>query len=301
MAEIGIDIGGTQIKGLRLRDSMVESTLTTPTPGTDPEALIDAVVDQIVQLRESVADPVGVAVAAFLDQTRRRVMFSSNISWSNVPFADILEERTGSRVVLENDANAACYGEYVMGAGRGSPALAMVTLGTGVGGAVMVDGHLITGGSGVAGELGHLPLGPGSRTCGCGVVGCVETVASGTAIVARVREHLGSADATAGDVATALEKDQGLRDMVLRDVGQALARTILTLHRVTNPERVIIGGGVMDRSGDYILAAIDSQASQLMAGSQVADWPQVVSATLGNQAGGIGAALLARDATPATD
>jgi len=301
VASIGIDIGGTHIKGLRLRGSTVERMVSTPTPATDPESLIDAVVDQIVELRESPDDAVGVAVAAFLDSTRRRVTFSPNIFWSNVSLADILDSRVGGRVVVENDANAACYGEYAMGSGQGATSLAMLTLGTGVGGAVMVDGQLVTGASGVAGELGHLPLGPGSRTCGCGGVGCVETVASGSAIVARVRERAGIAEATPDDIVTVLEKDPALRESVLHDVGEALARTILTLHRVTDPERVILGGGVMDRSGEYILAAIEQAARALVAGSQGTEWPLVVPATLGNRAGGIGAALLARETANATD
>lgn len=297
---IGIDIGGTQIKGLRLRGSTVEHAVSTPTPADDPEALVDAVVDQIVELRHSPNDSVGVAVAAFLDPTRRIVTFSPNIAWSTVPLAEILASRVGGPVVLENDANAACYAEFAMGSGQGSSSLAMLTLGTGVGGAVMVDGQLVTGASGVAGELGHLPLGPGSRPCGCGGVGCVETVASGTAIVSRVREYLGKPDATADDVASALDSDSSLRDVVLRDVGEALARSILTLHRVTNPQRVIIGGGVMERSGEAILAAIAQASKALTVGSHGDTWPEVVPAALGNRAGGIGAALLARHQATAT-
>lgn len=293
MAHIGIDIGGTHIKGIRFDGTTIQHSVTSPTPADDPEALIDEVVAQILDLQDSDTTPVGVAVAAFLDAARKTVTFSPNIAWSNVPLAEILERRVGTRIVLENDANAACYGEYVLGAGQGTSQLAMLTLGTGVGGAIMVDGRLVTGGTGVAGELGHLPLGSGAKTCGCGAAGCVETVASGTAIVARVRQLVGKPDATADEVTEVLEGDAAVRSDVLREVGEVLAKTIITLHRVTNPQRVVIGGGVMERSGGHIIEAINDAAGHLLTSRADTKWPELVPATLGNRAGGFGAGLLA--------
>ena len=296
MFSVGIDVGGTGIKGVRLDDDgvIVDSANDITTPH-DPDTLVATIISQARQLGAGPGVPVGVAVAGFLDPARQVVQFSPNISWTNRPLVDELTRALGVSVALENDANAACYGEYRRGAGRHSTTLAMLTLGTGVGGAVMESGRFLVGSSGIAGELGHIPIDPNGVVCGCGLSGCLETIASGTAIVARVRQLTGSPQATADEVTEVLQTDSGLRDGVFADVADAVAQAIVTLRAVTNPDTVVMGGGVMDRSGALLLDMISQRVTERLSGASFSAIPNVVQATLGNRAGGIGAALLARD------
>jgi glucokinase len=293
---VGIDVGGTGIKGVRLDDDgVIVDQVADQTTADDPDALVATIISQASRLGVSPEVPLGVAVAGFLDPERRIVQFSPNISWRNRALARELGDALGVSPTLENDANAACYGEYRQGAGRGATALAMFTLGTGVGGAVMESGRLLVGSTGTGGELGHIPIIRDGLVCGCGLSGCLETVASGTAIVARVREYSGRPGATPDEVTELLHADLSLRDRVFSDVADALAKAIVTLRAVTNPDTVVIGGGVIDRAGSLLLDMISQRVNEGLAGAFFSATPRVVAATLGNRAGGIGAALLARD------
>ena len=295
MLSVGIDVGGTGIKGVRLDDDgVIVQDAQDPTTPDDPDTLVATIISQAKRLGVGPEVPLGVAVAAFVDPTRQVVQFSPNISWTNRALVEELTAALGVSVVLENDANAACYGEYRLGAGRGATTLAMFTLGTGVGGAVMESGNLLVGSFGMAGELGHMPVVSDGVVCGCGLSGCLETVASGTAIVARVRELSGSHHATPDEVTDILRRDDALRDRVFSEVADALAHAILTVRAVTNPDTVVIGGGVMDRSGSILLEEISQSVSERLSAASFAAAPKIVAATLGNRAGGIGAALLAR-------
>ena len=297
MFSVGIDVGGTGIKGVRLDDDgVIVDQVADQTTAGDPDTLVATIISQARSLGVSPEVPLGVAVAAFLDPERQIVQFSPNISWRNRALARELGDALGVSPTLENDANAACYGEYRQGAGRGASALAMLTLGTGVGGAVMESGRLLVGSYGAGGELGHMPVVSNGLVCGCGLSGCVETVASGTAIVARVREYSGRPGATADEVTELLRTDSSLRDSVFSDVADAVAQAVVTLRAVSNPDIVVIGGGVMDRSGSLLLDVISQRVNDRLAGALFDATPRVVAAILGNQAGGIGAALLARDA-----
>lgn len=301
MVSVGIDVGGTGVKGVRLGDDRaVVEQAERPTAADDPNALVATIIAQARQLGAAPGIPLGIAVAAFLDPARRVVQFSPNISWSNRPLADEVEQALGVPVVLENDANAACFGEYRQGAGRGAHTLAMFTLGTGVGGAIMESGRLLVGSSGIAGELGHIPSVANGRRCGCGLFGCLETIASGTAIVGRVRELTGRLEASSDEVTELLRADSGLRTDVLTGVADALANAIVTLRAVVNPDTVIIGGGVMDRSGEALLSVITEGVANRLSEAFYPAVPTVVAATLGNRAGAIGAALLAADQTSPT-
>lgn len=296
MFSVGIDVGGTGIKGVRLADDgVIVDSADDPTTPHDPDTLVATIIAQARRLGVGPEVPLGVAVAAFVDPTRQVVQFSPNISWTNRALVQELADALGVPVVLENDANAACYGEYRQGAGGDATTLAMFTLGTGVGGAVMESGHLFVGSFGMAGELGHMPVVSDGAVCGCGLSGCLETVASGTAIVARVKELSGSPHATPDDVTEMLRMDDVLRDRVFTEVADALAHAIVTLRAVTNPDTVVIGGGVMDRSGSVLLDMISDKVSERLSSASFSAAPAIVAATLGNRAGSIGAALLARD------
>lgn len=296
MFSVGIDVGGTGIKGVRVDDDgVIVDHAGDPTTPNDPDTLVQTIVSQARALGVGPSVPLGVAVAAFVDPERQVVRFSPNISWTNRALVDELTDALGVAVVLDNDANAACYAEYHLGAGRHATTLAMFTLGTGVGGAVMESGRLLVGSSGIAGELGHIPIRSNGSVCGCGLSGCLETIASGTAIVGRVREIMGAPLATPDEVAKILRSDTALQDTVFSDVADALAQAIVTLRAVTNPDTVVVGGGVMDRSGALLLQKISDKVGERLAGASFLAIPRVVEATLGNRAGGIGAALLARD------
>jgi glucokinase len=301
VVSVGIDVGGTGIKGVRLDDNgLIVEQAESPTTADDPDALVETIIAQARQLGAAPGIPLGIAVAAFVDPDRRVVQFSPNISWSQRPLADDVEQALGVGVVLENDANATCFGEYRQGAGRGASTLAMFTLGTGVGGAIMESGQILVGSSGIAGELGHIPSVAHGRRCGCGLFGCLETIASGTAIVGRVRELTGQLDATSDEVTEMLRADSALRDEVFVAVADALSHAIVTLRAVVNPDTVIIGGGVMDRSGDALLRPVIDRVGARLGEAFFPATPRVVAATLGNRAGAIGAALLAADQASAT-
>ena len=296
MFSVGIDVGGTGIKGVRLdNDGVIVDQVHDSTTADDPDTLVATIISQARRLGAGPEVPVGVAVAGFLDPDRQVVQFSPNISWTNRALVRELTDALGVAVVADNDANAACFAEYRQGAGRHAATLAMFTLGTGVGGAVMEDGRLLIGSSGVAGELGHMPIVSGGAVCGCGLPGCLETIASGTAIVTRVRQMTGVVDASPDEVTAILQKDEALRLNVFSGVAEALGQAIVTLRAVTNPDTVVIGGGVMDRSGSLLLDMVSEQVSERLAGASFAATPRIVAATLGNKAGAIGAALLARD------
>ena len=301
MVSVGIDVGGTGVKGVRLGDDgAVVEQAESPTTADDPDALVETIIAQARQLGAAPGIPLGIAVAAFVDPTRRVVQFSPNISWSQRALADEVEQALGVGVVLENDANAACFGEYRQGAGRGAHALAMFTLGTGVGGAIMESGRTLVGSSGIAGELGHIPIVAHGRRCGCGLFGCLETIASGTAIVSRVRELTGRVEASSDEVTDLLRADSGLRNDVFEAVADALTHAILTLRAVVNPDTVIIGGGVMERSGDALLRVLIQGVSDRLDEAFFPATPRVVGATLGNRAGAVGAALLAAEQASST-
>jgi glucokinase len=296
MFSVGIDVGGTGIKGVRLDDGgIIVDHAEDPSTPDQPDTLVATIIDQARRLGVGPDVPLGVAVAAFLDPERQIVQFSPNISWTNRALARELSDTLQVPVVLDNDANAACFGEFRQGAGRDARTLAMFTLGTGVGGAVMESGRVLVGFSGTAGELGHMPIVSGGRQCGCGLSGCLETIASGTAIIARVREATGLPQATADDVSELLRTDSELRELVFAEVADALVEAIVTLRAVINPDTVVIGGGVMDRAGVPLLDMISRRLHDRLSEAAFAAIPTLVAATLGNRAGGIGAALLARE------
>lgn len=293
---VGIDIGGTKIAGGVVSESGdLLARLEKPTQADDPEAIIASVADIVSELSgEDSAATVGVAVAAFLDSPRENLYFSPNISWKNFPLKDRLESALGRHVRVENDANAAGWAEYRFGAAQGSTSMMMLTMGTGVGGAVIDRGRLVVGGFGAGGELGHIIIRPGGLECGCGNRGCLEQYASGTALMRDARAHLGHPQLTVEGLTALLESADPEALEVLRAVCDSMGLGIASLVAVTDPDTVVIGGGVARAGtllGHMITEAFDvhyGAASNRPAAS-------IVVATLGNTAGMIGAADLARN------
>ena len=192
MVTVGVDIGGTSVRaGVVDKYGTVLDTARAPTPG-DERALEDTIVTVVSGLaaRHRVR-AVGLAVAGFVANDRRSVMFAPHLAWRHAPVADRIAERAGVPVVLEHDANAAALAEYRFGAARGCRVAVLVAIGTGIGAGLLLDGKVFRGANGVAPELGHLRLVPGGRPCSCGKAGCWERYCSGTALAATAVELLG--------------------------------------------------------------------------------------------------------------
>jgi glucokinase len=291
---LGIDIGGTKIAGgLVSPEGELLERVEQPTDASDPEAIIASVLDiQKILSSSSQTSEVGVAVAAFLDANRETLYFSPNISWTNFPLKARLQEVLDRPVVLENDANAAGWAEFRFGAARASRSMIMLTMGTGIGGAVVDSGRLMVGSFGSAGELGHIIIEPGGLECGCGNRGCLEQYASGTALMREARARLGEQTLTSGELAVLLERGDPSAMEAFTAVCDAMGRGITSLVAVTDPDMVVIGGGVA-KAGTLLRETI-AQSFHFHYGSRnKRPIAEIAIATLGNMAGIIGAADLA--------
>jgi glucokinase len=308
---IGIDIGGTKIAGALVSEAgAIVRMLKRPTPAGDPTAIVDNVVELIRELGDG-EDVVaaGVAAAGFVDVTQSIVYYAPNINWRSEPFRDRLSQRLpGFDITIDNDANAAGWAEYRFGAGRGARDMTMLTIGTGVGGAVIVDGHLLRGGFGAAGEIGHLRVVPGGLPCGCGQRGCIEQYGSGRALLryaneiadaggiglglAEAREASGRLDGT--NVATLLSNaDPGAR-AALRELGSWLGQASASIGAVLDPEIFVFGGGVA-AAGEQLLEPIRESFLSSLPARGFHPEPSFAVAELVNDAGVVGAADLARE------
>ena len=293
MTSLGIDIGGTAIKAGLYRDDQLEPLPAVATP-RQPDEIVQAVID--IAREHRAVEATGVAVAAFVDASRRSIALSPNIDWADRPLADEVEAAIERPIAVENDANAAGFAEYARGAGARSRSMVMLTLGTGVGGAVILDGDVVTGPRGMAAELGHIIVEPGGERCGCGQRGCVETVSSGTAMMSQVARKLGRDVSQPAALEHELAQNPSLRDEVVSRAARGLVLALANLQAVLDPEVVVIGGGVTDRLGASLFDAIDRQRAHLLEGRRSDAFPDIRAAQLGNTAGVIGAALLAQQA-----
>ena len=307
MLKVGIDIGGTKIAGGVVdADGRIVEKLRVDTP-IDTRALADAVVDMARHLAAShdVA-AVGVAAAGFVDRERASVIHAPNIAWRDEPLKATLEARIDVPVTIENDANAAGWAEFRFGAGRGVDDMVMLTMGTGVGGAVIASGALYRGGHGIAGELGHLRFIRDGLPCGCGQHGCLEQYASGRALQ---REANSIADAGGIGAALAARRAQkgtlsgpSISRLVLagdagavealRRVATALGEACGGFQAVLDPELFVIGGGVA-QLGDHLLGPVKIAYETALPGYGDRPIAEFAIAELGNDAGLIGAADLA--------
>ena len=292
---LGVDIGGTKIAGARVTPlGEVVAHASRPTTPDNPEGILDALVEICEELGSSDALPtVGVAVAAFLDRDRENLFFSPNIAWQNYPLKAEVEKRLGVPVVLENDANAAGWGEFRFGAARDVQSMIMLTMGTGVGGALVDDGRLLVGGYGMAAELGHIIIEPGGHLCGCGNYGCLEQYASGTALMRDARQRLGDESLTQAALTELLRAGNAHVLESLDGVARAMGRGIASLVAVTDPELIVIGGGVAS-AGDLLLDPIRESFRDAYGAGARRPAAGIVAATMGNTAGVVGAADLAR-------
>ncbi len=307
----GVDVGGTKIAGGVIdEDGTILEELRVESPATDSEAIEDAIAGLVRELstRHEIA-AVGVGAAGYVDKSRAVVVFAPNIAWRNVDLKSELEARVHLPVVIENDANAAAWGEFRFGAGADVDDLLLVTVGTGVGGGLVLDGELYRGAFGFGAEIGHMRVVPDGILCGCGNHGCFEQYASGSALVreARIAARGGSLlardllDRAGGDpeaitgplITEAAQQGDEFAAEQLAHLGSWLGEGIASLTAVLDPAVVVIGGGVSE-AGELLLVPIRAAfRSQLTARGHRPSL-EVRKATLGNRAGLIGAADLAR-------
>lgn len=312
MHAIGIDIGGTKLAGALVDDAgNIIRELKLPTPIDDSDQMVFSIGSLISDLGSGQqVIGVGVAAAGFMSADREIMYHSPNIAaWRNEPLKKRIEAQTELSVLLENDANAAGWAEYRFGAGTQSKSMLMLTIGTGVGGAVISDGVLLKGGFGIGAELGHVVITPDGRACGCGQLGCVESYCSGTALLKQARELAASGESRAsrlkqlmgetGELSgeqlyAAILEDDAAANELITDLGHHLGRAIAGMYLpVLDPELVIIGGGV-SVLGDKLLDPIRSSFEKSFPAKGYRPVLEIAQAKFLNQAGLIGAADLAR-------
>ncbi|MGM1063292.1 ROK family glucokinase [Saccharothrix sp. Mg75] len=311
MLTIGVDVGGTSVRaGVVDGDGAVLDTARAATPSGEEalEEAIGATVAEVASRHRVTA--VGLAVAGFVAPDRRTVRFAPHLAWRQAPVADRISRRVGMPVVLEHDANAAALAEHRFGAARGAGVAALVAIGTGIGGALLIDGEVFRGAHGVAPELGHLRLVPDGRPCPCGKNGCWERYCSGTALsttavelLARhpgastllTRESLGDSRAVTGRrVAAAARDGDPLALRALADLARWLGEGLALVADVYDPEVVVIGGGVSESAPLFLDEARDRYAA-VVTGAGHRPLARIRPAQLGDDAGIVGVATLARD------
>ena len=309
---IGVDIGGTKVAGGVVDDDgRILEQVRVSTPARDAGATTDAIVSVIESLCQGhEVEAVGLGIAGFVDATRSMVYFAPNLlGWREGLLRDAVEKRVGLPVVVENDANAAAWGEARFGAGREERFIVCVTLGTGVGGGIIADRRLFRGGFGVGAEIGHIQMVENGRHCGCGQRGCWEQYASGGALVRDARERaaeeredaellLGLGDGTPEGIAgrhvtEAAQLGDPVAIASFQQLGHWVGQGLADLAAVLDPECFVIGGGVSE-AGGVLLEPTRTAFKQLLTGHGHRPLAQVVQAQLGNDAGLVGAADLAR-------
>jgi glucokinase len=307
---IGVDVGGTKVLAGTVDDAgTILHSVRLPTPPDDGGELFTTVAEAVAACRERwEAVAIGVAVAGFVDVERTRVVLAPNLPGTDERLKAELERRTGLPVLLENDANAAAWGEYRFGAGAGDD-MVCVTVGTGVGGGIVLSGRLVRGRWGLAAEFGHLRVEPDGRPCGCGRRGCWEQYAGGPALVREAR-RLAEADRSAaqrllalGDgtpeglegphVSAAARCGDPIALAAFGFVGRWLGEGLAQLAAVLDPAAFVIGGGVSD-AGDVLLEPARAAYAASLTGVEHRPLAEIRRAQLGDNAGLVGAADLAR-------
>ena len=299
-ATIGLDIGGTKIAaGLVSAEGTILAETRCDTPAQDPDRIAHDAATLIAELAgrtDQEVVGVGVACAGFVNRTGSHVLFAPNLAWRDEPLKQRLEALVRYPVTIENDANAAAWGEFRFGAAREADDMVLLTIGTGVGGGIVNDSKLLRGAYGVGGELGHMRVVPGGIRCGCGNRGCWEQYASGNALLREARELVSSGTPHGAALADACGGDpKNLRGRDVTEVAQggdpAGAASVAA---ILDPELIVIGGGVAE-AGDLLLEPIRAAYARQLTGRGHRPMADIVPATLGNDAGLIGAAAIAAE------
>ena len=312
---IGIDIGGTNLRAAVVDENgqvLDVEQLPTPPSSEALEMAVVAVVDKLRARHEGVA-AVGLAVAGFVDENQQMVRFAPHLPWRETPVKRIMSRALELPVILEHDANSAAWGEHEFGAARHAKNWVLLALGTGIGGAIMMNGEIYRGAFGVAPEFGHLTVVPNGRSCPCGKRGCLERYCSGSALPltaqdliargqfphSRLAQDFGKCPEEISGravVRMAREGDE-LAQAVIKDMGTWLGRGLAMIQDVLDPELIVVAGGVAV-DADLLLDYAQDVMDKTIVGAGSRPVARVAVAELGSQAGMIGVAKLARTLLP---
>jgi len=294
---VAVDVGGTGIKAARCDASTPDyrpvAELTRPTPvAAGVPAVVAAIADVITVLaRAEPVDGVGVILPGAVEPAAGIARYSTNIGWRDLAIRDQLQQLTGLAVAIEHDVRAAGRAEFELGAAAGAADALFVALGTGIAAASRTGGHLVTGASYLAGELGHVPVRPDGERCPCGQVGCTEVYASAAAVARRYRQRTGTA-LPAEQVVAAAVAGQPAAMAVLAEAVQALSQALVFATLMLDPAVIVLGGGLA-QAGPVLLEPVAAGLAQGLAWRPA---PPVVPAAFGARAGQVGAALIGADA-----
>ncbi|HEY5249728.1 MAG TPA: ROK family glucokinase [Dermatophilaceae bacterium] len=313
---IGIDIGGTKVAGglVDVDGNVTHRTRRdTPDRSKSPSVVEGTIVEVVTELMQSAGPEaiaaVGIGAAGFVAADRATVVFAPHLSWRHEPLQEALQRRVAAPIFVDNDANAAVWAEWKFGAARGETHVMMITLGTGIGGGILINGEVQRGRFGIAGEFGHMQVVPGGHRCECGNRGCWEQYASGNALVREAHSLFTANSPIASDL---LDRVQGVvGDLtgplitqaaregdptsceLLAEVGSWLGVGIANLAAAFDPGMFVIGGGV-SAADELLLTPARETFKRHLAGRGYRPEARIVVAQLGNEAGLIGAADLAR-------
>ncbi len=263
-----------------------------------PDAVVEGILDFAAELRAygagrfgEPASAAGVAVPGIVDEGRGIAAYSANLGWHDVPLRDLLAERLGSPVALGHDVRTGGLAEGRIGAGKGADRFFFVPLGTGIAGAIGIDGRVEAGAHGFAGEIGHIVVRPGGTPCPCGQRGCLERFASASAVSQAWARACGDPDADAADCAKAVRSGDTRAQAVWQEAVDALADGLVTAVTLLDPRTLIIGGGLAE-AGETLFAPLREAVRRRITFQKL---PSIVPAALGDTAGCLGAGLLAWD------
>lgn len=309
---IGVDVGGTKIAaGVVDADGNIGARDQVPTVADDPSRILADIVDAVRKLLDEThgVAAVGVGAAGLVDVAAGVILGAPNLAYRDVPVGKTLEAELGLPAIVDNDANVAALAEAVYGAGRDAGDQIMVTVGTGIGGGIIIGGRLYRGHYGVGAELGHMVIDPDGPVCGCGNRGCWEAVASGTAIGRLARQRVeggagagvlaaagGRIEAITGELVgqAAVDGDAFARDVV-EEIGRLLGIGLASIVNIFDPEVIVVGGGAAAGTGELLLGPARDAMTTHILGTAWRQPVRVVPAVLGNDAGIAGAAVLARE------
>jgi glucokinase len=307
---IGVDVGGTKLSaGVVDPDGAVLDRERRDTPARNVAATEAAIVEVVQALAgRHPIESVGVGAAGWIAADRATVLFSPHLAWRDEPLRATLAEQIDLPLLVENDGNAAAWAEYRFGAARGEPVVACVTLGTGIGGGLVIEGRPYRGAYGLAPEYGHMTLVPDGRLCACGNRGCWEMYASGRALARDARElvaespstaagllrRAGSVDALDGPLVTAAAADGDAAALsICTTMGRWLGRGLANLAAALDPSVFVVGGGV-SAAGELLLRPAREEYAHSLTGRGFRPMARISAAQLGADAGLVGAADLAR-------
>jgi glucokinase len=303
---IALDVGGTGMKAALIGADGAVLHRARRATGREhgPDAVVSAILDFAADLREQGAErfgepaaAAGVAVPGIVDEANGVAAYAANLGWRDVPLRALLADRLGTPVALGHDVRTGGLAEGRIGAGRGADRFLFVALGTGIAGAIGVDGRVEAGAHGFAGEIGHVVVRPGGTPCPCGQRGCLERYASAAAVGEAWAAAAGDPDADAAHCAKAVAAEDPDAVRVWQRAVDALADGLVTAVTLLDPRTLVIGGGLAE-AGETLFTPLREAVRRRVTFQKL---PEIVPAALGDGAGCLGAGLLARDLLDTTD